>query len=80
MRDKIGLPLDEIHISGNVPQCKLKPQHHGFCYSDRLIRAQSQRKITHQHGEIFQTDAIGQAGNSKQLFYTNLQASEDATC
>lgn len=22
MRDKIGLPLDEIHLSGNVPQCK----------------------------------------------------------
>jgi hypothetical protein len=22
MRDKIGLPLDEIHVSGNVPQCE----------------------------------------------------------
>jgi len=27
MRDKIGLPLDEIHVSGNVPQCKLRPQY-----------------------------------------------------
>jgi hypothetical protein len=22
LKDKIGLPLDEIHVSGNVPQCK----------------------------------------------------------
>lgn len=22
MQDKIGLPLDEIHIAGHVPQCK----------------------------------------------------------
>lgn len=21
MQDKIGLPLDEIHVNGNVPQC-----------------------------------------------------------
>jgi len=24
MSDKIGMPLDEIHVSGNVPQCKEK--------------------------------------------------------
>lgn len=23
MQDKIGLPLDEIHTNGNVPQCQL---------------------------------------------------------
>jgi hypothetical protein len=23
MQDKIGLPLDDIHILGNVPQCAL---------------------------------------------------------
>lgn len=22
MRDKIGMPLDEVHLSGEVPQCK----------------------------------------------------------
>ena len=26
MQDKIGLPLDDIHILGNVPQCML------FCF------------------------------------------------
>lgn len=36
MQDKIGLPLDEIHTNGNVPQCELLTLFlgHGRVFSD----------------------------------------------
>ena len=30
MEDKMGMPLDEIHISGRVPQCELDRSILGF--------------------------------------------------
>ena len=37
MRDKIGMPLDEIHLSGDVPRCKSTFSANVLLFNDALL-------------------------------------------
>jgi len=50
MKDKIGLPLEEIHTTGNVPQCENKFLHNFFALCSRII---DQQKLQTSLGRFF---------------------------
>lgn len=52
LNDKIGMPLDEIHTSGNVPQCEWLL--HSF-HVRLLTCCLSQGKTRDEHGAVLQT-------------------------
>ncbi len=65
MEDKMGMALDEIHISGRVPQCELLDRRLGVGTTKSFPLTNSVMLTTHQtsreqveseHGTVFQTD------------------------
>lgn len=59
MDDKIGMPLDEIHMSGNVPKCGCFYGVIKFYMAHSLTCYLSQGETRHEHGAVPQTHASG---------------------
>lgn len=57
MDDKIGMSLDEIHMSGNVPQCEYFYSDTEFYIYDSLACYVSQGETRNEHGAVLQTHA-----------------------